>query len=94
MSSRTVTIASPIGLHARVAARFVQRVGGWHLPVTIARPGEKPVNAASMIAVMSLNVRHGEQVVLEATGQGADEILDDLVSELESADTTVATAIA
>lgn len=81
-STRTVKIASPIGLHARVAARFVQRVATWHLPVTLGRLGEGPVNAASMIAVMSLNVRHGEEVVLETAGPGADEVLDDLALEL------------
>lgn len=83
-SSRVVTIASPIGLHARVAARFVQRVAGWHLPVTLSRPGGKPVNAASMIAVMGLNVRHGEQMIIETRGSGAEEVLDDLAAELEN----------
>lgn len=83
-STRTVTIASPIGLHARVAARFVQRVAEWHLPVTLGRPDGKPVNAGSMIAIMGLNVRHGEQVILSASGQGAEEVLDDLAAELEN----------
>lgn len=82
--TRTVVIASPIGLHARVAARFVQRVAGWHLPVTIARVGGKPVNAGSMIAVMGLNVRHGEKMELSASGQGAEEVLEDLAAELEN----------
>lgn len=84
MSTRTVTIASPIGLHARVAARFVQRVAGWHLPVTIGRPGDKMVNAGSMIAIMGLNVGHGEKLELEASGQGAEDVLDDLAAELEN----------
>lgn len=83
-STRKVVIASPIGLHARVAARFVQRVAGWHLPVTIGRPGGKPVNAGSMIAVMGLNVRQGEEIILEASGPGADEVLNDLAAELEN----------
>lgn len=84
MSTRTVTIASPIGLHARVAARFVQRVSAWHLPVTIGRPGDKAVNAGSMIAVMGLNVLHGEKIEISVSGQGQEEVLDDLAAELEN----------
>lgn len=82
MSTRTVTIASRVGLHARPAAIFVQTVGGVGIPVQISRPGDEPVDAASILGVMALGARHGEEVVLTADGDTADAVLDDLVALL------------
>ena len=79
MTERSVTIASKVGLHARPASMFVQAVAGAGVPVTIARPGEEPVDAASILGVMALGAKCGEEVVLQADGDGADRVLDDLV---------------
>lgn len=83
MTSRTATIASSVGLHARPAALFVKKVTEAGIPVTIGKEGGKTVNAASMLAVMALGAKHGEEVVLTADGEGADEVLADLVRFLE-----------
>ena len=40
MTTRTAIIASSVGLHARPASLFVQKVTRSGLPVTIARPGQ------------------------------------------------------
>lgn len=83
--SRTATIASSVGLHARPAALFVQAAGATGAEVTIARPGEEPVDATSILGVMALGAKHGEDVELTATGddQGTlDEALDSLVDLL------------
>lgn len=82
MSTRNVTIASSVGLHARPAAIFVQAVNGTGLPVTIAKEGGSPVNASSILGVMALGAKHGETVTLEAAGDGADAALDTLVDLL------------
>lgn len=82
MPTRTVEIASSVGLHARPAALFVQAVTATGLPVTIARGGEAPVDARSILGVMALGAKHGESVILEAEGEGADEKLDELVALL------------
>ncbi|GGC10426.1 HPr family phosphocarrier protein [Cellulomonas carbonis] len=82
MAQRTVTVASKVGLHARPAAIFAQRAAAAGVPVTIARPGGAPVDAASVLMVMTLGVPHGEDVVLEADGDGAEAALDDLVAVL------------
>lgn len=80
MSTRTATIASSVGLHARPAALFVQRVAESQAAVTIGRPGGKIVNAASMLAVMSLGVKHGETVELTSDDEA---ILESLVTFLQ-----------
>lgn len=82
MPSRTVTIASSVGLHARPAAIFVEAVSDSDLDITIGRPGDEPVDAASILGVMTLGAKHGETVELTAEGEGADEVLGSLVALL------------
>lgn len=82
MATRTVTIASSVGLHARPAALFVEAASNTGLDVEIGRPGEDLVDATSILGVMALGAKHGEEVVLSAEGEGADEALDQLVELL------------
>jgi phosphocarrier protein len=82
MASRTVEIASSVGLHARPASLFVQAATATGLPITIAKEGGAPVDARSILMVMALGARHGEKVVLQADGDGADQALDSLVELL------------
>ena len=81
-SERTVTIASSVGLHARPAALFVQAATATGLPVHISTVGEEPVDARSILGVMALGAKHGEEVVLTADGDGAEAALDGLVALL------------
>ena len=82
MATRTVTIASSVGLHARPASMFVQAASDTGLDVEIGRPGEESVDATSILGVMALGAKHGEEVVLTAEGDGAEEALDSLVALL------------
>jgi phosphocarrier protein HPr len=82
MPERTVTIASSVGLHARPAALFVQAATATGLSVQISKAGEEPVDARSILGVMALGAKHGEEVLLTADGDGADAALDDLVALL------------
>jgi phosphocarrier protein HPr len=84
MPQRIVTVASRVGLHARPAAVFVKAAGGAGVPVTIAKEGKEPVSARSILAVLGLDVRGGEQVTLEAEGDGANAALDELEALLGS----------
>jgi len=81
-SQRTVTIASSVGLHARPAALFVKAVNAAGLAVQISKEGEEPVDARSILGVMALGAKHGEQVLLTASGDGAEAALDELVALL------------
>lgn len=86
MPQRTVTVASSHGLHARPAALFVKAAAALQVPVRIGLPGGRAVDARSILAVLSLGVGSGAQVVLEADGEGADPALDALSSLLEQDD--------
>jgi phosphocarrier protein HPr len=82
MPSRTVTVGSASGLHARPAALFVAAAGAQPVPVTIRTGGKPAVPARSMLSVLSLGAKQGTEVVLEAEGDGADAALDALADLL------------
>lgn len=83
MAQRVVTIGSHSGLHARPAATFVQAAGQAPVAVTIAVDGREPVAASSLLGVMTLGARHGDQVRLTADGEEAESVLDELAHLLE-----------
>lgn len=83
MPERRVTIASRVGLHARPAALFVKAAAEQPVKVSIRKGEKAPVDAASILGVMTLGAEHGDEVVLTAEGDGADTALDRLAGLLE-----------
>ncbi|ACU96572.1 HPr family phosphocarrier protein [Saccharomonospora viridis] len=84
MAERTVTVASKIGLHARPAALVAKTAAAQSVPVTIAKDGGTPVQAASVLNLMTLGAKHGDTVVIAAEGEGAQEAVDavaDLIAQ-------------
>jgi phosphocarrier protein HPr len=84
MATRSVVVASRIGLHARPASLFAQAAAQAGVPVTIISSSGKTVNAASILGVLSLGIGHGETVTISAEGDGADDALNALSELLES----------
>ncbi len=82
MPERTVTVGSSVGLHARPASLFAQAASKVGVPVTLTSAAGKSVNAASILGVLSLGIGSGEEVKLQADGEGADEALDTLADVL------------
>ncbi|MGU3432630.1 HPr family phosphocarrier protein [Actinomycetes bacterium M1A6_2h] len=84
MIERRVTIGSPVGLHARPASLFVQKVNQLPFDLTIGKIGEGAVNARSIMSVLSLDIAGGEEIVLAstATEDGAGAMIDDLCTFL------------
>ncbi|MDT0346621.1 HPr family phosphocarrier protein [Streptomyces litchfieldiae] len=81
MAERRVSIGWAEGLHARPASIFVRAATAAGVPVTIAKKGGTPVNAASMLAVLSLGAEGGEEIVLSSPAedvQAAEAALDRL----------------
>lgn len=90
MPTRTVTVGSASGLHARPAALFVAAAAAAAVPVTIRTGDRAPVPARSMLSVLSLGAKQGTEVTLEADGDGAEAALDELAAllarDLDAAD--------
>jgi phosphocarrier protein HPr len=81
MAERTVTVASAHGLHARPASMFVQAVTASGLPVELTK-GDKTLNAASILGVISLGIEHGDEITLRTEGENAETVLDELATFL------------
>jgi phosphocarrier protein HPr len=88
MAERRVTVGSGVGLHARPAALFVQTASSTPIEVTVAKAGGDPVNAKSILAVLGLDVHGGEEIVLHADGDGADEVLERLAEDAATPEVT------
>jgi phosphocarrier protein HPr len=80
--TRTVRIGSAHGLHARPAKLFAQAAKAASIPITIAKDAGAPVNAASILGVISLGIEQGDYVTLTADGEGAESVLDELTELL------------
>src|SRR5919204_4602447 len=84
MPERHVVVGSKVGLHARPAALFAQAAARQPVKVTLAKPGDDPVDARSVLMVLGLDVRGGEEVILAAEGDGAERALDELAALVAS----------
>jgi phosphocarrier protein HPr len=80
MPERHTIVGSKVGLHARPASLFVQAVSRQPVKVTIAKLGAAPVDARSILSVLALDARGGDEIVLAAEGDGADAALDELAA--------------
>jgi len=83
MAQRNVVIGSSVGLHARPAALFVQAAAKQPVKVKIGKVGSDPVDARSILSVLALDARNGDEVVLSAVGEGDETALAELAELLE-----------
>ena len=90
-----VTIQNKKGLHARAAAKFVKCVNQFQADVMVTRLGEPPeslaneelewtVRGCSILGLMMLGAEPGVELLLEATGEAAKDVLDALTELVNS----------
>ena len=79
MVKGTVTVGPEVGLHARPAADFVRvaTLSG-HKVYLVNRSGKKAVGT-SILGVLSLGAKHGEELVIEVDGPDESVVLESLV---------------
>lgn len=83
MTERTVAVGSSEGLHARPAKLFVQAAQASGIPIRVSKSGGTPVDAASLLSVISLGIGQGERVTLSAEGEKSENVIRRLVEILE-----------
>lgn len=83
MPERTVVLPNPTGLHARPAKVFAKAAAALPAKVTIAK-GDREVNAASVLSVLTLDCHQGDEIVIRTDGEGAEEALEELVDLVTS----------
>jgi phosphotransferase system HPr (HPr) family protein len=78
MAEKKTTVGPEEGLHARPAAEFVKKARQFRSEITVAK-GEKEVNAKSSMKIMALGAKKGDEVVIQAQGDDAEEAVKTLV---------------
>lgn len=73
-------VQHPAGLHARPAAKFVEKAATFPCKITIQNlENDKPAaNAKSILAVLSLEIARGNRVRVQADGERAADALKEL----------------
>ncbi len=67
-------VSTTVGLHARPAANLVQTARAFQAEIAVVR-GDRRVNAKSLLSVLSLGVKAGERVAVQADGVDEAEAL-------------------
>lgn len=66
MPSKTVTVGSAVGLHARPAAIIAEAVVNAGVPLSLSMDGGEPVDAGSALMIMTLGAEKGAQVTVSS----------------------------
>jgi multiphosphoryl transfer protein len=82
--AQTLTIPLRQGLHARPAALLAQRAKSFRAHTTLRAHG-RSANARSVVAIMALGARHGEELRIEVSGADAAECMAGLVASIQEA---------
>lgn len=85
MVSKTVTVGSTVGLHARPATIIAEAAGEYDEDIYLAILGEEheedPTEAASSLMIMALGAEHGDQVVVTSENAEAVEAIAALIEK-------------
>ena len=81
MPSKTVTVGSAIGLHARPAAVISEAVVNSGAQVTLAVDGGEPVDAGSALMIMTLGAGNGAEVTVASDDEAALSTVAELIQK-------------
>lgn len=76
----TVAIGSRLGMHARTAKIIIDAVKATGVPVKLSRPGGKEANAGSLLSVMGLGLKCGDEVTVSSDDAAAVEKIATLLA--------------
>ncbi len=80
MATRIVTVGSKVGLHARPAAMIAEAAAEYDDEILLGVEGEEPVDASSVMMIMTLGAEHGAQVSVESDNEEALARIADMVA--------------
>ena len=79
MAKQTCVVGPAVGLHARPAADFVRVASLINHSVTVTNRLGKKAQGSSILAILSLGAKHGEQLTIEVEGPDEDKVLEALI---------------
>ncbi|MBE2295073.1 MAG: phosphoenolpyruvate--protein phosphotransferase [Phycisphaerales bacterium] len=77
LTSEAIVIPNPTGLHARPAAVLANLAKKFKADIRL-RKGDQQGNAKSVVAIMGLEIGHGDKVTVIAKGDDADAVIETL----------------
>ena len=83
MTSRSVTVRNPLGLHARAAARFVHVATRFTSQIRVAR-GARVMDGKSIMGILLLAAARGTTLTISADGADEANAVDALTELVES----------
>lgn len=83
MKSFNYVIKDEVGIHARPASELVKEAKKYASIITITK-GDKSAVATKLMAVMSLGVKCGEEVIVSVEGDDEDTAYEGIKSFMES----------
>lgn len=81
MKQFSATIIDPIGLHARPASELVKIASSFQANINIISKG-KTGNAKSIMNVMALGIKQGEEITITADGADETPAIEKIQAEL------------
>jgi len=82
VTSRSVTVTNPLGMHARAAARFVNVAGRFASQIRVAR-NERVMDGKSIMGLLLLAAARGSTLVISAEGDDEAAAVDALSALVE-----------
>jgi phosphoenolpyruvate-protein phosphotransferase len=83
-AERAIAVALSQGLHARPAALLARRAKGMAALITLRAHG-RATGARSVVGIMALGVRHGDELLIQAEGEGAPQAVAQMLDALDEA---------
>jgi phosphocarrier protein len=81
LSKKTVVVGSQVGLHARPASVIAEAAGEYDDEILLSVAGEEPVDASSVMLIMTLGAEKGTSVTVESDN---DEAVEKIAALIES----------
>jgi phosphocarrier protein len=79
-----VSVANPLGIHARPSALVVRKAARFKADIYLSKEDVRRINGKSIMGVMMLAAEQGSQVTIEAVGEDASAAVDALAELLQS----------
>ena len=86
MREARITVTNKVGLHARPASKFVQTAAKCASAITVCNltTAGTPVNAKSIISILTLGVMQNHEILIQATGPDEDEAIQKLTELVQN----------
>lgn len=84
MTSQTIVLSAPSGMHARPAGELVKLVKSLAPTKITISNGVKTVNAASMLSILSLGLKCGTSIEVCADGEAETDALAKVVEFIQN----------